>query len=328
MRSRTLGALAGSLIVAIAAIAAFAVGPSNLISLSDPGTDPTAPGNGRDTGAGPRPFAIERPSWNVGDSWTYTARTSADGGPGGSLATGSLTRTVVSMDESLVNVSVEGSFGARWSMTPHNPDAAGSVLLNYAIGFRDATIGGYTWYRASDLATVKEVRTIAFRGTFEMDSGVYAARYAATVETTFEPALDVWSFPLDANEAWTATSTATVRVSVRWSMDMPDQPWSFAKDRTFTRDIHVPLASGAAEQIVTPAGTFESIPVWVSTPHVTTLTAHHDTGIADGLEEDVPVPREHASAVWFSSAAKNVVKVEFFTGDAHLDLELTNYRIG
>jgi hypothetical protein len=326
MRTRTLGAIAGSLIVAAAAFAAFLVGPSNLISLDTPGTDSPSP-DGGDDGTGARPFAVEKPTWNTGDSWTYTAGAPSDGGPGGRLATGTLTRTVVSMDESLVNVSVEGSFRARWSLAPDNPDSRGFIMLDYSLGFRDATVGGYTWYRASDLATVKEVRTIVFHGTFEMDSGTYGARYAASVETTFEPALDVWSFPLDPNEAWTATSTATVQVSARWSIDTPDEPWVVAKEHAFTRDIHLPLASGPAEMVVTPAGTFESIPVWVAAPHVT-LVGRYDSGVADGLEEDVPVPRDHASASWFSEAAKNVVKVEFYTGEAHVDLMLTDYHVG
>jgi hypothetical protein len=328
MRSRILGAIAGSLIVAAAAIAALAVGPSNIISLEDPGTGPTGPGDGGDVDAGPGLFAVERPTWHMGDSWTYTAQASVDAGPEARIATGSLTRTVVSMDESLVNVSVAGSFRAQWILAPENPDAKGSIMLDHAFGFRNAMIAGYTWYRAPDLATVKEVRRIAFQGAVETDSGTHGARYATSVETTYEPALDMWSFPLGANEAWTATSTATVRVSVRWSVDAPQQPWVFAKDYTFTRDIRLPLFSGPAEEVVTPAGTFETIPVWVATPHVKTLGARHDPGMADGLEEDMPFPRDHASAAWFSPTAKNVVKVDFFTGDAHVDLTLTDYHLG
>jgi hypothetical protein len=316
------------MLVAVATIAALAVGPANLLSLSGPGTRPNAPGTGGDGGAPPHVFAIEKPTWHTGDSWTYSADASADGRPGGAIATGTLTRTVVSMDASTVNVSVEGTFRSHWSLAPTDPQAAGSIMLNYAIGFRDATIGGYTWYRASDLATLKEVRTITFKGTFGTEAEVYNATYTASVETTFDPALDVWSFPLESNSSWTATSNASVHAVARWSIDAGAQPWVFSKDVTFTREVRLSLISGAEEDVVTPAGTFPSIPVWTGAAHVEALAPSRDPGIADGLEEDAPIPRDHVAAAWFSGTAKNVVMLTFDTGDAHLNLSLTDYHLG
>jgi hypothetical protein len=328
MQRRTLGFLTGAMLVAVATIAALAVGPANLLSLSGPGTRPNAPGTGGDGGAPPHAFAIEKPTWHTGDSWTYSANASADGGPGSAIATGTLTRTVVSMDASTVNVSVEGSFRSHWSLAPTDPQAAGSIMLNYAIGFRDATIGGYTWYRASDLATVKEVRTITFKGTFGTETDVYNATYTASVETTFDPALDVWSFPLESNSSWTATSNASVHAVARWSIDAGAQPWVFSKDVNFTRVVRLSLISGASEDVVTPAGTFPSIPIWTGSPHVGALATSRDPGLADGLEEDAPIPRDHVAAAWFSETAKNVVMLTYDTGDAHLNLSLTDYHLG
>jgi hypothetical protein len=320
MRTKTVGIISGFLIVAAVAIAAAALSPMAL--LSRPNSN--SPGGS----TGPHALAFEKPTWNAGDSWTYTASASRDGGQGGAIATGTLTRTVESVDASVVNVSVDGAFRAHWTLSPDSAGTAGTILIAYQMYFTDATIDGYTWYRASDLATLKEVRTIHFEGNFETDSGVYHAGYTATVETTFEPALNVWSFPLEANAAWSATATASVHATAAWAVDTPSQPWIFRKEITLTRDVHLSLVSGASEDVVTPAGTFQSIPVWLGPPHVGILGATRAPGLADGMDEDVPVLREHAAGAWFSGSAKNVVKVSFDTADAHLDLTLTEYHLG
>jgi len=323
MVAKTVGILSASVIVVAVAITALALGPLALLSRSNPGANPDRPG-----GPGPHPLAFEKPAWNAGDSWTYTSSASRDDGPGSAIATGTLTRQVESADADRVNVSVAGSFQTRWTLAPDATGSAGSIMLAHEMYFTGAAIEGYTWYRASDLATLKEVRTVHFDGSFEMDSGSYPAAYTATVETTFEPALNVWSFPLQANEAWTATSTATVHATAQWKVDTPAEPWSFQKQITFTRDVRLALVSGSSQDIVTPAGTFESIPVWLGLPSIGAFAPVRAPGLADGLDEDMPVPREHATAAWFSGSAKNVVKLAFDTGDAHLDLALTEYHLG
>jgi hypothetical protein len=316
------------IVVGAIVFSAIAFGPTGFFRPSNPRTSPDGPGHGEPALL---PMAFDRPSWQVGDSWTYESSAMAGddvGGPVGVTAT--LTRTVVSADDSIVNVTSEGSFHARWTLspTPDGSEAGGSIMLGYRMFFRDATVGGYTWYRASDLATIKEVRMIQFGGTFEIDSGVYQAAYTARVETTFDPALDVWSFPLEADEAWTARSTATVHAIVDWSVEQPNGPWRFGKDITFTRPIEVLLRSGVAEDVVTPAGSFPSIPVRIGLPHIEVLGSLDRVEIAAGLEEDMPVPREHTTEAWFSGTAKNVVKVTFSTGGYRLDLALTQYDVG
>jgi hypothetical protein len=326
MERKTLVIIAG--VVAAVTIAAIAFGPAGLGNLFLPTTNPNEPGNGN---PGPKPTALDVPTWHEGDSWTYEAKAnpSSDGtSRNGPSATGSLTRTVVSADASTYNVSVQGSFHAHWTLNPI-PDgsAAGSIMLDYHMFFEDATVDGYTWVRTSDLAIVKEVRTVHFDGSFEMDSGSYNASYTATVETTYDPALNVWAFPLEANETWNATSTATVRISTDWRVDDPHGAWEFGQDHTVTRDVRLFLMSGAAEDIETPAGTFAAIPVQIGTPALGRAATSDLVDVAAGLDQDIPVPQDHSVVMWFSGTAKNVVKVSVYLGGFEVDLALTAYHV-
>lgn len=327
MRAKELGPLGlVAFVVVVIALASIALAPGGLFRPSREATGPGAPGS---EGPLPRPLAFDKPSWNVGDSWTYeSARATWDGGGGPIGARGSLTRTVVSVDDAIINVSSVGSFHAGWTLAPTPDDTQrGRFMVEYRMFFEDATVGGYTWYRASDLATLKEVRTIRFAGMFQTDSGVSAAEYVAIVETTFDPALDVWSFPLAADETWTARSTATTHATIAWNVEGPNAPWTVDKDVTVTRPVDLSLRSGTAEDIMTPAGTFSAIPVRIGQPHVVLLASPDAFDVAAGLEEDMPVPREHATEAWFSGTAKNVVMVTFITGGYRLDLALTDYHV-
>ncbi len=197
MQRRVLGVLIACLVTAIA-ISAVAFGPAALRDLGSP----KAPGQ---TGTGPQATSIERPTWYQGDTWTYTVNTTSAGlRPDGPSASGSLTRTVVSADASRDNVSLAGSFHIRWmvDVTPAAGMADASRMVACGGMFENATLGGYTWYQASDLAIIKEVRTLEVGGSTTTPMGTYRASYKAAVETTFDPALKVWSFPLQANETW------------------------------------------------------------------------------------------------------------------------------
>lgn len=322
MQRKTL-ALIG-IVVAVVAIAAIAFGPAGLLTSSNPGTNPNDPGNGGNPG--PHPNALDAPTWHEGDSWTYdVTASSGDVSRDGTSVTGSLTRTVVSADASMYNVSVQGAFHARWMLNPVPGDgAAGSIALVYRTLFHDATVDGYTWFRSSDLAIVKEVHTIHFAGMFETDAGAYNASYTAVVETTYDPALDLWAFPIAANESWTATSTATIHASTDWAIDDPRGPWVFGSEFNATREIRLFLNSGAPEDIDTPAGTFLAIPVRIGRPMLQGLDV---MDLAAGLDHEVPVPRDHSVETWFSATAKNVVKVSFFFVGFKVDLALSAYHL-
>jgi len=324
MQRKVLAAIVAS-VVAVVAIAAIAFGPANLANLANPGTNPNLP----DTGTGPRPTSVDAPTWHVGDTWTYQANMSGAGkDPDGPSASGNLTRTVVSADADHYNVSLEGSFHVSRVIDPApDTDMANASMMTMCVPFlRNATVTGYTWYRTSDLALLKEVRAVELGGSIQTEGGTYNASYSATVETTFDPALDVWSFPLEANETWNATSNATVHVSVQWHFDGPHIFWDFGKNFTFKVPVRLFLMSGETEDVTTPAGTFASIPVRIGVPAIVRAQAD-PADSAMGLDHEVPVARDHSVQMWFSGAAKNVVKTELFAGLIRVNLVLASYHV-
>ena len=317
-----------AVIVAAVAIASVAFGPAALRNLSNP--ESNQPGNG----GGPLPTAFDAPTWHQGDSWTYDVNTSSRlMEPDGPSAVGSLTRTVVSAGASQYNVSLEGSFHIRWMVDPTpvaDPSGASAMLMCRGM-LENAPLSGYSWYRASDLALLKEVRSVSVRGSSMTTAGMYDASYSATIETTFDPALDVWSFPLRANETWNATSNATVHGWITWHLSGPKGSWTDVANFTFSEPVRLFLMSGEAVDVSTPAGTFPSIPVSMGRPELDLTHAGITTDPVDhamGLDHEVPVERNHAMQAWFSGTAKNVVKAQMFAAGMRLNLVLSSYHLG
>ena len=329
MQRKFLGVLAAGVIAAVA-IAAIAFGPAGLGNLSSPGSNPNEPG----TVTRPQPTAFDAPTWHQGDSWTYEVNSSSRSlQPDGPAASGHLTRTVVSASASQYNLSLEGAFHVRWMVEPTPlADASGAPAMTMCQSMlENATVSGYSWYRASDLALQKEVRTVAVHGSSRTDAGVYDASYSATVETTFDPALDVWSFPLKANETWNATANATVHGWIQWQLSGPSVSWKEVANFTYTHSVRLFLMSGEAVDVSTPAGTFSSIPVSMGRPELDLTHAQITSDPADraiGLDHEVPVERNHAMQAWFSGTAKNVVKVQMFAAGMRLNLVLSSYHLG
>jgi hypothetical protein len=327
MQRRVLGVLIACLVTAVA-ISGVAFGPGALRNLGNP----NAPGD--QTGTGPQVTSIEKPTWHRGDTWTYSLNTTSAGmRPDGSSASGSLTRTVVSADASQYNVSLEGSFQVRWMVDPtptaSTADASRMALCNGM--FTNATLGGYTWYRVSDLAILKEVRTLDVQGSSMTPMGTYVASYKAFVETSFDPALKVWSFPLNANETWMASSNATIHSSTSWQLTGSNVSWIVLSVFNARVPVRLYLHSGDAEAVVTPAGTFTAISVSVGHPALDVASAppsEASTDHAMGFDHETPVERDHASVAWFSGTAKNIVQAHVFTLGFRLNLTLKSYRLG
>ena len=329
MQRKFLAVLVVALVAAVA-IASVAFAPEVLRNLSNPGSNPNRPG----TGTGPQPTAVEVPTWAQGDSWTYDVNASSGGfQPDGPAASGHLTRTVVSASGSQYNVSLEGSFHIHWMIDPTPlADASGAPTMTMARSMlENATVGGYSWYRASDLALQKEVRTVSVGGSSTTAAGIYDASYSATIETTFDPALNVWSFPLQANETWNATSTATVHGWIQWQLSGPNATWKEASNFTYTEPVRLFLMSGPVVEVSTPAGAFSAIPVSMGHPELDLTHAGIAMDPGDhamGFDHEVPVERNHAMQAWFSGAAKNVVKAQLFAAGVRLNLVLSAYHLG
>src|SRR5437867_5317108 len=157
MRIRPLGMVAVTVTLVGLALAAVAFGPANPANLGSP--------TGGNT---PQASSIGTPTWHVGDTWTYHVNSTPPdmfvAGPtwGSPSLEGTLTRTVASADASQYNVTVHASFHV-----PSLFDAArdggytnSSTLLLYRPVLENATVDGYALYRASDLAELKEIRTV------------------------------------------------------------------------------------------------------------------------------------------------------------------------
>src|SRR5256885_13819267 len=167
-----------------------------------------------------------------------------------------------------------------------DPSGASAMLMCRGM-LENATLSGYSWYRASDLALLKEGRSVSVRGSSMTTAGMYDASYSATIETTFDPALDVWSFPLRANETWNARSNATVHGWITWHLSGPKGSWTDVANFTFSEPVRLFLMSGEAVDVSTPAGAVPFLPPGMGPPEldpthpgIATDPNHHPMGVA------------------------------------------------
>ncbi len=317
MRTKWMGMLVATAILASLAIAAVALGPANLMNLGSP--------TGGNT---PQASSIGVPTWHVGDFWTYHVNaSSAVPTFSAFVVAGNVTRMVTASDGGQYNVSVHGSFHVESLIDlARSGDFGNATIMLWSRTFMEnATVDGYTLYRASDLAELRDVRTIRFTGSIWTEVGTFNASYTTKVDTTYDPALDVWAFPLNENETWNVSSNATIHVWTKWRLDAPNEYFEFGHNFTVTLPIRLLAHSGMVEDVTTPAGTFSAIPVRLTLPTLDVVTNDRLTpamGIgADGWME----PRVPAVA-WFSAAVGNVVKAATPFGGSRIVTELTAFH--
>ena len=313
-------------IVAVSAFLALAVGPAALMDLANPNRP------GRPTvGTGPAPNSFDAPTWHAGDTWTYDVNASAGGiRPDSPSATGSVTRTVVSADASQYNLSLIGTLHIRWMVDPTPMAGSDAFAASMASGMlQEASLSGYTLFRASDLAIIQEVRTLEVHGSAATTAGTYNASYVATIMTSFDPALDVWSFPLQANETWNVTGNATIHGWIKWDLTGPNATFGASANFSYKIPVRLFLMSGATEDVSTPAGTFPAIPVSMGRPEIMAGRPGIVSDPSDralGFDHEMPVEPLHSAQTWYSGAVKNVVKFHLFTAGMRLNLILSSYH--
>ena len=318
MKPKSLGIIAILAVVAVVAVAAVAFGPSSFSGL----------GNPESTTRFESPIGV--PTWHVGDTWTYDVNESLRSmNFDHPYASGTLTRAVVSADAEQYNVSVAGSFHLVGLLDRMNdPSPANATIMLYHHPMLDnATVDGYAWYRASDLAKVKDVRTVRVYGSLWTEAGVFNASYTATVETTYQPALDIWSFPLGENETWNVTSNATIHAQIQWGVVGPDIYWDFGRNISVTVPIRLVLRSGVFDNVTTPAGTFASILVRAGFAAFERDTDDH-RDMAIQLGNDEAMEHRLPAALWFSGTAKNVVMTSVVLGGVRVEAVLASYHVG
>ncbi len=323
MRIRPLGLVAITLALVGIAVAAVAFGPANLAKLgSPPGTNT------------PQVSSIGAPTWHVGDTWTYNVNSTppdvfvtSPTWESPSL-TGTLTRTVASATGSEYNVTVHGSFhlGSVFDAARDGGETNSSTLLLFQPVMENATVDGYAVYRASDLAELKEARTVQLKSSLWTARGWFNASFTATVQTTYEPALDIWSFPLGENETWNVSSNATIHAMIAWRFDGPNDSFGFWHTFNATVPIRLALHSGELENVTTAAGTFASIPVRVALPTIDRLTTDDREGPVLGLGGDECGRPRLAAEAWFSGDVGNVVKAVTLIGGMKIVAELASFH--
>ena len=326
MRIRPLGLVAITVALVGIAIAAVAFGPADLAKLGSP--------SGPKTPQTPQATSINTPTWHVGDSWTYNVNSTppdvfvADPTWGSPSLTGTLTRTVVSADNSEYNVTMRGSFhlGSVFDAARDAGETNSSTLMLFRPVMENATVDGYALYRASDLAELKEVRTVHLKSSLWTDRGWFNTSYTATVQTSYEPALDIWAFPLVENETWNVSSNATIHVMIEWRFDGPNESFGFKHMFNATAPIRLMLQSGELEKVTTPAGTFSSIPVRVALPTIDRLATDDREGPVVGLGGDECGRPRLAAEAWFSGDVGNVVRAVNFFGGMKIVAELASFH--
>ena len=309
--------------LALVALAAVAIGPASFANLGSPGN-----------GATPQGGPIEAPTWHVGDTWTYNVNASSADSMQTAWLTpsleGTVTRTVTAADTSQYNVSLAATFdvGKVIDLSRETDIGNATIMLYTHVVLNDATVDGYTLYRASDLAKISEVKTVHVSGSITTEIGTYNmtvnVSYTAKTETTYDPPLDVWSFPLGENETWNVSSDATVHIWKVWRFDGPDWYVERGRNLTFTVPVRLVLASGVTEDVTTPAGTFAAIPVRLGVPALDLATDQMAFALRlgdDGFGEPHP-PIE----AWFSGTVGNVVKVVTLVDGLQVVTELASYH--
>lgn len=333
-RTLTVGLVAA--LVVFATLAALVFSPGVLqpqVTTPDTGN---GDGNGEDDGNGgttpQESVPVETPSWAVGDSWTYNVSMSHDDvsitSDRSPEIVGNYTQTVTAIEADAYNVSVTGAFRLRgYDVMQALATDGARVLVDLSARAYDATLEGHSLYRTEDLAILEEVRIVNLDATIETDKGTYSISYTKTIAVTYEPAFDIWDFPLDENETWHAGTNATIRVWVAWTIEGPNLDHADDHNYTVTVPVQLLLSSGKLADVVTPAGTFASIPVEPAHPEIWATYLRERLGVLEILDVSGLSRDGISAAVWFSGDVGNIVKAEATGGDRRIDIILVAFEV-
>ncbi len=295
--------------------------------------------------------SIATPAWKVGDTWTYnvsfgttdTAQVlpgemlTEPSMPTQALVVGQLTETVVGR--------VSTPYGQAWNTTVdvsmdfgQPQPMVGTQPVMQPMTMPAATVSGFVWYRASDLAPVFAQKTVTlshtwtanastFLGYTVLGNATYTLSYTSTTQVWYHPPLTVWSFPLVENESWNATSNATIHYASTFEFTGPNMTFEASHSANFTVPIGFGMRTGAFENVTTPAGTFRALSVSAFRGEAPVLP-DRDASATMNLtgEMDFEMPHPMASA-WFSGQVGNVVKADVGLGfeGPRVELDLVSY---
>ncbi len=298
--------------------------------------------------------SISAPTWKVGDTWTYNVSFPAvpteevlpgemmqPGLPSDAFVLGSLKETVLG--------SVSTDYGSAWNVSLdltmgfHRPTpVVGPQPVFEPISMPAATVSGFAWYRASDLAPVYVQKTVTLATTWTVGAGnmtefgmlanaTYSLDHTSTTRIWYHPPLNFWNFPLQENESWNVSSNATIRYASSFEFTGPNMTFESNHTANFTVPLRFTLRTGTFEDVATPAGTF----------HALSVSAYHrepfvipdrDASATMNLtaETDLDLPPALATS-WFSGQVGNVVKTDLGFGGIsgfegpRVELDLVSY---
>ncbi len=184
----------------------------------------------------PASARMEQPVWTVGDYWLFRVNAPANG-PGAVTITGTVRMEVAGTE----TVGVGGISYPSWRLLTMSNVTATGPLTAYING------SGFTWFRTSDFAFVKQ----DLRGTQASEFGTYA--YNITEERG--PPQDL-QWPLTDGSTWTTTGWW----NATWTFDSVPIQW--------TNVTVVSAFSVHPNQPVTvPSGTFSAVPIREQEPN-------------------------------------------------------------
>jgi hypothetical protein len=172
-------------------------------------------------------------------------------------------------------------------------------------------ISSTRWLRKSDFAEVKNEAEISGSGSL---FGLSFSMYFFT-ETTFDPPLDRFDFPITVGEKWVSasdTSTYFIQdISVPIVDDIYEENTTTSAVISFYEALHV-------EDVTVPAGTFETFVIWSL------------SGVSNGSDIDEATGYEWGDYTleYYSSDLGFPVKIEYYNSNREMQwsLELQSYR--
>jgi len=284
---------------AILVIAALVANPNLLGSLE---TSPNEPRQ-----ATP---AVELPTWSVGDRWTYnvTVTSTSDDLALSSLPapdlTGTVTKEVRALADGEYNVSVTANLDGLMMA---------SLYDETVVQITEAGIEGYSRYRASDLATIMDVRTVRLRAEMPTLMGTLSAYLTVWTQTAYHPAWDAWAFPIDETETWPVMTNATVDGRAVLRLEGLDGYLEAGKEFSFAMPLNYSIVSAGLQNITVPAGTFRSMHTFAVLPQID-LELEDDLAMVLALDAgSLPIPNASVD-VWFAEDVGNIVRATVTAG--------------
>jgi len=320
---------ASGVVVALLAVTAVALNPGILNVLSPGSETPPSP-----------QAQIDAPAWSVGDTWTYNVTFTRVDDEISDLRGNDLQDRDVSQFPWIVSVTKEVSaIESTLSGDVYNVSLVASLELpspqdGLLMGrwsrlawerpeliLTDVAFEGYAWYRVDTLALAKDVLNIRVAYEASTEEGAVTASLTVSIVKTFDPALDLWAFPILPEETWSVASVMTANITSVFRLDAPDFYVEVGRHKAFALPILLTAESGVFEEVTTPAGTFQAIPVAFTPQALANLREGTDVVAAHEPEYDERPPRGDAT-VWFSSDVGAVVRAIARAGWKGLTLEI------